>query len=66
MAEHSENTSPVYFWKPEGETGYLGQWWPSSFIWTHGNERYTYANAEQYYILRSRTSPFELEGTNRD
>ncbi|KAJ6109304.1 DUF1768-domain-containing protein [Penicillium sp. IBT 16267x] len=23
---------PIYFWKPEGENGELGQWYPSSFI----------------------------------
>lgn len=38
---------PVYFWKPEGDVGFLGQWWPSSFEWEHDGERYTYANAEQ-------------------
>jgi predicted NAD-dependent protein-ADP-ribosyltransferase YbiA (DUF1768 family) len=39
--------NPVYFWKPEGDVGFLGQWWPSSFSWEHDGETYTYANAEQ-------------------
>ena len=38
----------VYFWRPEGEYGFLGQWWPSSFSWKDGDKEYTYANAEQY------------------
>lgn len=41
--------NPVYFWRPEGEYGFLGQWWPSSFSWKNGDEKYTYANAEQYF-----------------
>ncbi|CAI7592786.1 unnamed protein product [Penicillium manginii] len=53
MAATSPDTSnPVYFWKPEGETGFLGQWWPSSFKWENGEETYTYANAEQYMMHR--------------
>jgi hypothetical protein len=40
--------TPVYFWKPDGQNGAFGQWYPSSFIWTQGNETFNYANAEQY------------------
>lgn len=43
-----DTRNPVYFWRPEGETGFLGQWWPSSFKWNGGDETYDYANAEQY------------------
>ncbi|KAJ5894133.1 hypothetical protein N7495_005824 [Penicillium taxi] len=49
MGEPIDTSNPVYFWKPEGETGYLGQWWPSSFS-DEGN--FTYANAEQYMMHR--------------
>lgn len=42
----TENT-PVYFWKPDGENGVFGQWYPSSFVWTQGTETFNYANAEQ-------------------
>lgn len=42
-----DSTEPVYFWKPEAENGFLGQWWPSSFKWEDGEKTYTYANAEQ-------------------
>ncbi|CEJ59322.1 hypothetical protein PMG11_07950 [Penicillium brasilianum] len=53
MATIPVNTdNPVYFWKPEGDVGFLGQWWPSSFTWEHDGERYTYANAEQYMMHR--------------
>ncbi|KAJ5697897.1 hypothetical protein N7488_011581 [Penicillium malachiteum] len=47
-----DTSNSVYFWKPEGETGYLGQWWPSSFSWDHDGVRFTYANAEQYMMHR--------------
>lgn len=47
MTSSPDTSNPVYFWRPEGETGYLGQWWPSSFKWQNGEETYTYANAEQ-------------------
>ncbi|KAJ5938027.1 DUF1768-domain-containing protein [Penicillium verhagenii] len=46
------DNTPVYFWKPEGENGVFGQWYPSSFIWTQGNETFNYANAEQYMMHR--------------
>ncbi|KAJ5664258.1 N-glycosidase [Penicillium longicatenatum] len=46
----ADNT-PVYFWKPEGENGVFGQWYPSSFVWTQGTETFNYANAEQYASL---------------
>lgn len=46
-ATSPDTSNPVYFWKPEGETGFLGQWWPSSFKWETDGETYNYANAEQ-------------------
>ncbi|EPS28768.1 hypothetical protein PDE_03714 [Penicillium oxalicum 114-2] len=52
MESPTNKDLPVYFWKPEGEVGFLGQWWPSPFKWEHGNEKYTYANAEQYMMHR--------------
>ncbi|EED16103.1 conserved hypothetical protein [Talaromyces stipitatus ATCC 10500] len=48
----SETSNPVYFWRPEGEYGFLGQWWPSSFSWKNGDEEFTYANAEQHMMHR--------------
>ncbi|PGH21549.1 hypothetical protein AJ80_03109 [Polytolypa hystricis UAMH7299] len=44
----------VYFWKPEGLDGYLGQWYPSKFTWTPpGNkEVLRYDNAEQFMMHR--------------
>lgn len=44
-----DSNNPVYFWRPEGEYGFCGQWWPSSFAWKDGDKEYTYANAEQYF-----------------
>ncbi|KAJ5106756.1 hypothetical protein N7456_003431 [Penicillium angulare] len=52
MSTSPDTSNPVYFWKPEGETGYLGQWWPSSFSCEHAGETFTYANAEQYMMHR--------------
>ena len=53
----TENTQPVYFWKPEEENGFLGQWYPSKFTWHVPTDRadgegsadvtYKYENAEQ-------------------
>ena len=37
----------VYFWKPEQEDGYLGQWYPSP--WTVEGERY--ATAEMWMMV---------------
>ncbi|KAJ5387091.1 hypothetical protein N7509_009632 [Penicillium cosmopolitanum] len=51
-ATSPDTSNPVYFWKPEGETGFLGQWWPSSFKWETDGETYNYANAEQYMMHR--------------
>ncbi|PGG97684.1 hypothetical protein GX51_07194 [Blastomyces parvus] len=55
----STNSEPVYFWKPEQENGYLGQWYPSEFTWDRnlddedgGVETLKYANAEQYMMHR--------------
>lgn len=36
----------VYFWKPEEENGYLGQWYPSRFTSTDEKE-INYENTEQ-------------------
>ncbi|KAL3704714.1 hypothetical protein TMatcc_008386, partial [Talaromyces marneffei ATCC 18224] len=47
-----DTDNPVYFWKPEGDYGFLGQWWPSSFSWKTDDEEYTYASAEQYMMHR--------------
>ncbi|GAM38713.1 hypothetical protein TCE0_033f09665 [Talaromyces pinophilus] len=47
-----DTNNPVYFWRPEGEYGFCGQWWPSTFTWKDGDKRYTYANAEQYMMHR--------------
>ncbi|OJJ45701.1 hypothetical protein ASPZODRAFT_510809 [Penicilliopsis zonata CBS 506.65] len=47
-----DTNNPVYFWKPVGEYGFLGQWWPSSFEWENEDGKYTYANAEQYMMHR--------------
>ncbi|EEQ87930.1 uncharacterized protein BDCG_03050 [Blastomyces dermatitidis ER-3] len=51
------NSEPVYFWKPESENGYLGQWYPSEFTWDRnlddeddGVETLKYDNAEQYMM----------------
>lgn len=42
-------TGPIYFWKPEQENGYLGQWYPSPFTATlPDGTRQSYENAEQY------------------
>jgi hypothetical protein len=53
----TENMGPVYFWKPEGENGFLGQWYPSRFSWHipadfaedggSAGVTYDYENAEQ-------------------
>lgn len=47
---------PVYFWQADGDDGYLGQWYKSSFIWrkpVDGGqddefEELHYQTAEQY------------------
>ncbi|KAJ5485080.1 N-glycosidase [Penicillium diatomitis] len=52
MEHRRDSDNPVYFWKPEGEVGYLGQWWPSPFKWEYEGEMFTYANAEQYMMHR--------------
>ncbi|KAG8747123.1 hypothetical protein FRC10_002172 [Ceratobasidium sp. 414] len=44
----------VYFWKPEEEHGYLGQWYPSVFVSAEsdGSTSFTYENAEQFMMHR--------------
>ncbi|KAG9127962.1 hypothetical protein FRC07_006979 [Ceratobasidium sp. 392] len=42
----------IYFWKPEEEHGYLGQWYPSVFTSTEPGGSYTYENAEQFMMHR--------------
>ncbi|KAG9089058.1 hypothetical protein FRC06_001728 [Ceratobasidium sp. 370] len=44
----------IYFWKPQQEHGYLGQWYPSVFISTEsdGSTSFTYQNAEQFMMHR--------------
>jgi predicted NAD-dependent protein-ADP-ribosyltransferase YbiA (DUF1768 family) len=42
-------TESIYFWKPNAEHGYLGQWYPSPFTSTATDgTKTTYENAEQY------------------
>jgi ribA/ribD-fused uncharacterized protein len=42
-------TESIYFWKPDAEHGYLGQWYPSPFTSTATDgTKTTYENAEQY------------------
>jgi len=53
---------PVYFWKPEAENGFLGQWYPSQFTWDvpagfaedegSAGVTYKYENAEQFMMHR--------------
>lgn len=38
---------PVYFWKPNDENGYLGQWYDSP--WTHEGD--TYETAEMWMMV---------------
>ncbi|QSS51338.1 hypothetical protein I7I53_06636 [Histoplasma capsulatum var. duboisii H88] len=54
-----KDSKPVYFWKPESDNGYLGQWYPSDFTWArnpadaHGDvEILKYDNAEQFMMHR--------------
>jgi hypothetical protein len=43
-----EKSGPVYFWKPEEQNGYLGQWYPSKFTVTEDSgETLVYQNCEQ-------------------
>ncbi|KAG8706539.1 hypothetical protein FRC08_000993 [Ceratobasidium sp. 394] len=61
-AESSSSSQPaanvsdpaIYFWKPEQEHGYLGQWYPSVFVSTEsdGPTSFTYENAEQFMMHR--------------
>lgn len=50
------DNDPIYFWKPEQEHGYLGQWYPSRFVSTAEIEgerkEFVYQNAEQYMMHR--------------
>ncbi|KAF2445089.1 DUF1768-domain-containing protein [Karstenula rhodostoma CBS 690.94] len=43
----SRRDGPVYFWKPEQEHGYLGQWFRSP--WTHEGD--TYKTAEMWMMV---------------
>ncbi|PGH28478.1 hypothetical protein GX50_08779 [[Emmonsia] crescens] len=54
-----KDSEPVYFWKPESENGYLGQWYPSEFTWERHLENQIdeveilkYDNAEQFMMHR--------------
>ena len=31
--EAGRDGRPVFFWRPEQPSGFLGQWYPSPFIW---------------------------------
>ncbi|KAL5631591.1 hypothetical protein ACGC1H_007197 [Rhizoctonia solani] len=45
--------TPVYFWKPEQEHGYLSPWYHTQFKSTEPNgSTFTYQSAEQYMIHR--------------
>ncbi|KAK2773860.1 hypothetical protein FQN52_004460 [Onygenales sp. PD_12] len=54
-----QSSEPIYFWKPESENGYLGQWYHSEFTWeriledkSDDVELLKYDNAEQYMMHR--------------
>lgn len=43
-----DEADPVYFWKPDGPNGFLGQWYPSTFTEiTESGEELKYENCEQ-------------------
>jgi hypothetical protein len=49
MASHKSSThSTIYFWKPEQDDGYLGNWYPSPF--TVGS--LTFHNSEHYFMWK--------------
>ncbi|KAH8696317.1 hypothetical protein BGW36DRAFT_298041 [Talaromyces proteolyticus] len=59
MTSEESDTGPVFFWRPEAEDGFLGQWYPAPFTWrkpVDGNEgefeELHYQNAEQYMMHR--------------
>ncbi|KAI9796465.1 MAG: hypothetical protein M1833_006133 [Piccolia ochrophora] len=48
---NSKADDTIYFWKPEQEDGFLGQWYPSPFTArTADGEEIHYQNAEQYMM----------------
>ncbi|EZF32054.1 hypothetical protein H109_07876 [Trichophyton interdigitale MR816] len=46
------SSEPIFFWKPEQEHGYLGQWWKSPFTvpTEDGGEELKYENCEHYMM----------------
>ncbi|QRV94095.1 hypothetical protein RhiJN_22113 [Ceratobasidium sp. AG-Ba] len=48
------DTNTIYFWKPDQEHGYLGQWYPSTFksMSPDGSNEFTYQDAEQFMMHR--------------
>ncbi|KAG8729684.1 hypothetical protein FRC12_020799 [Ceratobasidium sp. 428] len=47
------DSNTIYFWKPEDDYGYLGQWYPSAFTLVEGDgSKYVYENAEQLVLHR--------------
>ncbi|EER25411.1 uncharacterized protein CIMG_11500 [Coccidioides immitis RS] len=59
MRRSSADDGPVYFWKPEQENGFLGQWYESKFTVTQPgdeddakNVEITYMNCEHYMMHR--------------
>lgn len=48
LEEEKEDSKPVYFWRPNGGNGYLGQWFWSEFT-VDGD---TYATAEMWMMVQ--------------
>ncbi|KAL1961247.1 hypothetical protein VTO42DRAFT_3193 [Malbranchea cinnamomea] len=50
MSDHDES-KPIFFWKPDQEHGFLGQWYPSKFVvTTESGEELHYENCEHYMM----------------
>lgn len=53
MSTVSLTPEPIFFWKPDEENGWLGQWYPSPFTvkapdGTENGPETGYVNCEQY------------------
>ncbi|KAF3933414.1 hypothetical protein ABW19_dt0208844 [Dactylella cylindrospora] len=53
-----DTSDPVFFWKPEDEDGYLGQWYPSNFVSTsEDGKQVEYRNCEHLGCMQSLEDP---------